>query len=94
MERFLKLTATLVFIALGGCSAAACCTPAAAPPAAVASTAARGAVSAARAASSACARPPASAPHAGAGLSSKVRHIPDEGDPCADSQGLAAPLKR
>ena len=61
-------------------------TPASAP--------ASGAVRATRAASAACASLGASTPQRGHAVTSKVRHIPVEGDACADSAGVAPPLPR
>jgi hypothetical protein len=59
-----------------------------------ASAPASGAVRATRAASAACASAGASVPRRGHAVTSKVRHIPDEGDACADSSGVAPPLPR
>ena len=61
-------------------------TPASAP--------ASGAVHATRVASAACASPGASVPRRGPAVTSKVRHVPDESDPCAESSGVAPPLPR
>ena len=55
---------------------------------------ASGAVRATRVASAACASPGASVPRRGPAVTSKVRHVPDESDPCADSHGVAPPLPR
>lgn len=51
-------------------------------------------VRATRAASAACAPLGASGPMRGHRLTSKVRHIPDESDPCADSTGVKPSLPR
>ena len=63
-------------------------------PAAAPAVPASAAVRATRAASASCAAPTASAPRRGHAVTSKVRHIPDEGDPCATSTGVAPPLPR
>ena len=62
--------------------------------AAAASASASAAIRTTRAGSAACAPPGASVPRGGHGVTSKVRHIPDEGDPCANSSGIAPPLPR
>ena len=62
--------------------------------AAAASAPASAAAPAQRAGSAACAPPGASVPRGGHMATSKVRHIPDEGDPCANSSGIAPPLPR
>ena len=62
--------------------------------AAAASSPASAADRATRAGSAACASPGASVPRGGPMVTSKVRHIPVEGDPCADSSGIAPPLPR
>jgi hypothetical protein len=67
---------------------------AAAVPAGPPASSPASAVRATRAASAACAAPGASRALRSHGPTSKVRHIPDEGDPCADSTGVAPPLPR
>ena len=64
------------------------------PATAPASAPASGAARATRAASAACASLGASMPQRGHAVTSKVRHIPVEGDACADSAGVAPPLPR
>ena len=67
--------------------------PAASEPAATASAPQRVVAHARPRASAACAaHPPDSA--AVGHVTSKVRHIPDESDPCADSRGVALPPVR
>lgn len=48
---------------------------------------------AAKPAASGVACPAASAAHRLGAASSKGRHVPDEGDPCADSRGVARPVR-
>jgi len=73
-----------------GADAAPVATGADAPASAPASTPLR----ATRAASAACAASAASRPMRSHVVTSKVRHIPNESDPCADTAGVAPPLSR
>ncbi len=50
-------------------------------------------VDAPKPAASGVACPAASAAHRLGAASSKGRHVPDEGDPCADSRGVARPAR-
>ena len=84
----MKPTIPALCLALATCGATA-----ATPPSAPAS-AASAPVRATRAASAACAPLGASRPRRGHVVTSKVRHIPDESDPCADSTGVTPPLPR
>jgi hypothetical protein len=84
------LALCLGLAACGATSGASAGSTLPATPAAPASAAVR----ATRAASAACASPAASMPRRGHAVTSKVRHIPDEGDPCADSTGVAPPSPR
>jgi hypothetical protein len=89
LQRLLPLLAALaITAAMAGPTTVA-------PPeaAAAASAPADTAPHAHRRTSAACAAH-ASASEAGGRITSKVRHIPDEGDPCADSRGVAPPLPR
>ncbi len=71
------------------CLVLAACANSSATPAASAPASAP--LRATRAASAACASLSASTPRLGHAVTSKVRHIPDEGAPCPDSTGVAPP---
>lgn len=89
----MKPTFLALCLGLAAWGACAQSTPTAAAAAST-SAPASGAAHATRAASTACAAPGASAPRRGHAVTSKVRHVPDEGDPCADSTGVARPFTR
>ena len=88
----MKPTIPALCLALATCGATAATPPSA--PASAASGASAAPVRATRAASAACAPLGASRPRRGHVVTSKVRHIPDESDPCADSTGVTPPLPR
>jgi hypothetical protein len=91
----LKLTLLSLAAALGiVCGTASAAPPGSTTAAVEASAPASGAVRATRAASAACGMTAASAPVLNHAPTSKVRHVPDEGDPCADSRGVGMPLPR
>jgi hypothetical protein len=87
-----KPTPSLLCAALLACAAAHAAPPAMSPLAPAASAPASAAVRATRGASAACGYTTASSPRLRHAVTSKVRHIPIEGDPCASSAGVAPPL--
>ena len=88
----MKSTALALSLVLACCGADAA--PVATPEAATASAPASTPLRATRAASAACGAPGASRPMRSHVVTSKVRHIPVESDPCADTDGVAPPLPR
>jgi len=89
----LKPTVLSLCVALGTACGTASCAPIASTAAEV-SSAPASASARARAVPAACAAQAASAPHVDRTPTSKLRHIPDEGEPCADSRGVAMPPTR
>jgi hypothetical protein len=92
-SELLKPTVLSLCAALAAACGTASCAPVA-PTAAKVTSAPASASAQARAVSAACAGQGASASRVDRALTSKVRHIPDEADPCADSRGVAMPAAR
>ena len=90
----MKPTLPALGLALAACGAAAGASATAATAATAPASTASAPLRATRAASAACASLSASTPRLGHVVTSKVRHIPDEGAPCPDSAGVAPPLPR